>query len=139
MPVHADEGARRRLSVERLLQSMIPGWSWDGPSIPEHKPFYRQLLAGRDGRIWVRLWTEGHRVENEDHDPEDPRSTAVTWTESLRYDVFEPDGTYLGVVAPPDGFTPYVDPVFDGNHVWAVTRDELGVERVVRFRIVVGG
>ena len=139
VPVHADEGARRRVSVERLLQSMIPGWSWDGPSIPEHKPFYRQLLAGRDGRIWVRLWTEGHRVENEDHDPEDPRSTAVTWTESLRYDVFEPDGTYLGVVAPPDDFTPFVNPVFDGDHVWAVTRDELGVERVVRYRIVAEG
>ena len=138
-PVHDDEGARQRESVERRLQSNIPGWTWDGPSIPEHKPFYRELLAGRDGRIWVRLWTEANRVENEDHDPENPRSAPVTWVEPLRYDVFEPDGTYLGVVAPPDGFTPNVNPVFDGDYVWAVTRDELGVERVVRFRIVAGG
>ncbi|MCY3808349.1 MAG: 6-bladed beta-propeller [Gemmatimonadetes bacterium] len=137
--VHADEGARQRDNLERRLQANIPGWSWNGPPIPDHKPFFRQLLAGRDGRIWVRLWTEAHRVENTDHDPEDPRSDPVTWEEPLRYDVFEPDGTYLGVVVPPGGFTPYVNPVFDGDHVWGVTRDALGVERVVRFRIVVGG
>ncbi len=138
-PVHDDEGAQRRASVERRLQSNIPGWTWDGPSIPEHKPFYRQLLTGRDGRIWVRLATEGQPVENDNHDPEDPRSAPVTWVEPLRYDVFEPDGTYLGVVAPPDEFWPYTNPVFDGDHVWAVTRDDLGVQRVARFRIEVGG
>ena len=138
-PVHDDEGAQRRDNLERRLQSNIPGWTWDGPPIPEHKPFYQELLAGRDGRIWVRLWTEAHRVENEDHDPDDPRSAPVSWVEPVRYDVFEPDGTYLGVVVPPDEFTPYVHPVFDGDHVWGVTRDELGVQRVVRYRIVVGG
>ena len=137
-PVHDDEGARQRESLERRMQSNIPGWTWGGPSIPEHKPFYSELVAGRDGRIWVRLWTEAHPVENEDYDPEDPRSERVFWREPLRYDVFEPDGTYLGVVAPPDDFTPFVTPVFDGDHVWAVTRDELGVQRVVRYRIVVG-
>ena len=63
----------------------------------------------------------------------------VFWREPVRYDVFEPDGTYLGVVAPPEDFTPYVNPVFDGDLVWGVTRDELGVERVVRYRIEVGG
>ena len=57
----------------------------------------------------------------------------------MRYDVFEPDGTYLGVVHAPDEFTRFRLPVFDGDHVWAVTRDELDVERVVRYRIVVGG
>lgn len=137
-PVHDDEGARLRDNLERRLQSNIPGWTWDGPSIPEHKPFYRQLLAGRDGRIWVRLWTEAHRVENEDHDPDDPDSEPVTWVEPLRYDVFEPDGVYLGAVVPPDEFWPHVNPVFDEDHVWAVTRDALGVERVVRYRIEVG-
>jgi len=87
----------------------------------------------------VRLSTEAHRVENEDYDPADPRSPRVTWVEPLRYDVFEPDGTYLGAVVPPDEFAPRPNPVFEGDHVWAVTRDELGVQRVVRFRIVVGG
>ena len=36
----------------------------------------------------------------------------------------------------PDGFKAYPAPVFDGDRVWAVTRDELGVQRVVRYRNV---
>ena len=119
------------------MRERDPDWTWDGPPIPKHKPFFRALLAGRDGRIWVRVPTEAYPVENEDHDPEDPTSVPVSWRAPLRYDVFEPDGTYLGVVAPPDDVT-FSNPVFDGDYVWGVTRDELGVQRVVRYRIVVG-
>lgn len=137
-PIHDEERTRARERVERSMRNTDPDWSWDGPPIPEHKPFYQQLLVGRDGRIWVRLVTEGHPVEKGNQDPENPRSEPVTWEESLRYDVFQPDGTYLGVVVPPDGFSPFVQPVFDGDHVWGVTRDDLGVERVVRYRIEVG-
>ena len=136
--VRDEERAYERDRTVERMRDTDPGWDWNGPPIPEHKPFFRELLAGRDGRIWVWLTTEAHPVENEDHDLEDPSSAPVTWREPLRYDVFEPDGTYLGVVAPPDDFTPFVNPVFDGDHVWAVTRDELGVQRVVRYRIVVG-
>ncbi|MDE2874329.1 MAG: 6-bladed beta-propeller [Gemmatimonadota bacterium] len=139
VPVPEDERAHERAGVVAYMRGMVPDWSWNGPPIPEHKPFFHELLAGRDGRIWVRLATEAHPVENEDHDPEDPSSMPVDWREPLRYDVFEPDGTYLGIVAPPDDFSPWVEPVFDGDHVWAVTRDELGIQRVARFRIVVGG
>ena len=138
-PTHDDERALQRERTVRSMQRTDPDWSWDGPPIPDHKPFYRELLAGRDGRIWVRLATEAHAVGDEDHDPSDPSPAPVTWVEPLRYDVFEPDGTYLGVVAPPEDFTPFPNPVFDGDYVWGVTRDDLGVQRVVRYRIVVGG
>ncbi|MCY4573275.1 MAG: 6-bladed beta-propeller [Gemmatimonadetes bacterium] len=137
-PVHDDERASEREIVAREMQEFYPGWSWNGPPIPEHKPFFRDLVPGRDGRIWVRMWTEAHAVENEDYDPEDPISAPVSWREPVRFDVFEPDGTYLGAVSAPENFSTYPDPVFDGDYVWAVTRDELGVERVVRFRVVVG-
>lgn len=137
-PIHDDERSVQRERVVRSMRNTDPNWSWAGPPIPEHKPFYQGLLAGRDGRIWVRLVTESHAVENENYDPENPFSTRVIWREPLRYDVFEPDGTYLGVVVPPDGFSPYPNPVFDGDYVWAVSRDELGVQRVVRYRIAVG-
>ena len=126
VPVHDEERAYERARVVEYMRGMVPDWTWNGPPIPEYKPFFHELLAGRDGRIWVRLATEAHPVENEDHDPEDPSSMPVDWREPLRYDVFEPDGTYLGVVAPPDGFTHWAEPVFDGDYVWAVTRDELG-------------
>ena len=135
IPVLDAERSHERERIERRMRDRDPNWSWNGPPIPDHKPFYKELLAGRDGRIWVRVTTEGYEAENENHDSEDPTSMPVVWREPVRYDVFEPDGRYLGVVVPPDEFTPYVEPVFDGDQVWAVTRDELGVERVVRFRI----
>ena len=139
VPVSGEERAYQRESLVRMVRFSVPDWTWDGPRIPDHKPVFNQLLTGRDGRIWVRLSTEGRRIENEDHDPENPFSEAVTWRESTRYDVFEPDGTYLGVVVPPDDFAPSPDPVFVRDHVWAVTVDDLGVQRVVRYRIEVGG
>lgn len=139
VPVLDEERAHARERFERGMREAVPDWTGDAPPIPEHKPFFSYLLAGRDGRIWVRVATEGYPVENEDHDPEDPSSMPVLWRAPVRYDVFEPDGTYLGVVAPPDDFWPSASPIFDGDYVWAVTQDDLGVARVVRYRIVVGG
>ena len=133
-----EERAYQRERTVGGIRRSIPDWDWDGPAIPSHKPFFHELLAGRDGRIWVRLSTEGRPVDNDDHDPDDPGSFPVTWEEETRYDVFEPDGTYLGVVGAPDGFSRFPAPVFDSDHVWAVTEDGQGVERVVRYRIRTG-
>ena len=63
----------------------------------------------------------------------------MTWQETNRFDVFEEDGTYLGAVAAPDDYSGFVEPVFDRDHVWWVTTDELGVQRVVRYAIRLGG
>ena len=139
IPVSDAERDHERESTVRMIRLSIPGWDWDGPSIPRHKPVFKSLLSGRDGRIWVWLSTEAYSVENDDYNPDNPFSEPVSWIEPTRYDVFEPDGTYLGAVATPDGFSSYPNPIFDGDNVWAVTRDELGVQRVVRYRIVVGG
>lgn len=138
-PVAASEAERsyHRERLTRALRVTQPDWEWNGPPVPESKPPFRELLTGRDGRIWVRLWTQASPEENEDHDPEDSRSESVTWPSPLRYDVFEPDGTYLGAVNAPEGFAEFPRPVFDGDAVWAVTLDALDVERVVRFRIEV--
>jgi len=133
----AERGYHREVTTASIQRTQ-PDWSWNGPPVPETKRPFRGLVAGRDGRIWVQLWTEARPVVNEDHDPDDPRSQPVTWVSPVRYDAFEPDGTYLGVLAAPDGFlVSPAEPIFDGDHVWAVTRDELDVQRVVRYRIVV--
>ena len=139
VPVSTGERDYQRERTVRMVRFTVPDWRWSGPPIPQFKPVFRELSAGRGGRIWVRLWTEGHSIENEDHDPDDPFSETVSWHEATRYDVFEPDGTYLGVVDAPEEFRPWPPPVFDGDHVWAMATDELGVQRVVRYRIVVGG
>ena len=133
--VSDDEHDRHEQRIMSRMRQYDAGWSWDGPDIPEHKPPFRGLSAGSDGRIWVRLWTEAQRVANEEHDPANPESPPFTWVEPLRYDVFEADGTYLGAVVPPEGFSPSAPPVFGRSFVWAVERDDLGVERVRRYRI----
>ena len=130
-----DEHDRHEQRIMRRMRQVDAGWSWDGAAIPEHKPPFRGLRAGSDGRIWVRLWTEAKQVANEDHDPGNPESSPFTWVEPLRYDVFEADGTYLGAVVPPEGFSLSAPPVFGRSFVWAVERGELDVQRVVRYRI----
>ncbi len=138
-PVSAAERSHFTEDLTSGMRRTDPDWSWNGPPVPETKPPFRGVIAGRDGRIWVWVWTEAHAVENDDHDPDDPDSQAVTWRSPLRYDAFQADGTYLGALVAPDDVTYQPHPVFAGDHVWAVVRDELGVQRVVRYRIVVGG
>lgn len=130
----AERDAERQRIIGRL-RGLVPDWDWDGPPIPEQKPFFKELYAGRDGRIWVQLSTDGREVENLDYDPDNPRSQRVTWHEATRFDVFEEDGTYRGTVVAPDEFSGSVQPVFGRDHVWCVTVDELGVQRVVRYGI----
>ena len=108
------------------------------PSIPNRKPLYRSMIAGEDGRLWVRLFAEAEKTE-------DPGSSAPrggdgppprTWREPGVYDVFESDGVYLGQVRLPPGASLSVR---RGDHVWGVRRDDVGTPSVVRFRIVAGG
>lgn len=139
-PARVPEGERTfwREAITSQQQETSPGGRWQGPEIPEYKPYFEDFIAGRQGRIWVTVNTEARPVDNPRHDPDRPGSSPVTWRSHLRYDVFEGDGTYLGAVEPPGGFSGWPAPVFDGDLVWAATRDELGVPRLVRYRIEVG-
>jgi hypothetical protein len=112
-------------------------FAWTTP-IPAHKPAYQKLHVGRDGRIWV--WIPHASVKGEYTRAGQHR---VRWNEGPgSFDVFEPDGTYLGSVRLPSS-VPYepnprtVEPFFWGDHVWAVAKDTNDVEYVTRFRIVV--
>lgn len=138
VPVTPGERAEEEERATRNMRSMKPDWRWNGPPIPDHKPAYRRLMTGRDGRVWVMVSLPGERVDDPDYDPKDPDSVADEWREPTAFDVFEDDGTFLGRVHAPDDLATYPTPVFDGDHVWGVTRDELDVQRVVRFRIVRG-
>ena len=139
VPVSDDERRYLRDMITQSMRNTQPDWSWDGPPIPDDKPPFLQLHPGRDGRIWVLPWPEAHILEGDEQGPAGAPAGPMmnlVWTS---YDVFEEDGTYLGTVQVPEGFSAIPIPVFDGNHVWAVSRDELGVERVVRYRIEVEG
>jgi hypothetical protein len=134
-PVTNGEKAEEEARVTRNLRMTQPDWRWNGPPMPDRKPHFRRLYAARDGRIWVEVPLAGVEVDDPTYDPKDPEAVPDRWREPVAFDVFETDGTYQGRVRAPLEFSSSPTPVFDGERVWAVTRDELGVQRVVRFRV----
>jgi len=103
--------------------------------VPEAKPYFTELHADLDGRIWVRLSTKG-----EPYDPPPPPAAApgetprpqIRWRSPTVWDVFEPGGTFLGQLA-----LPWRTTLADarGNQVWAIQRGEDDENYIVRYRI----
>ena len=138
IPVQPAERASAESSVTAGMRVNAPDWQWNGPRIPDTKPPFKGVFPGLDGRIWVLLSTAAVETVNPNHDPSVRGSSATVWREGVSFDVFEADGSYLGRVDAPDNFgLPPVSPVpvFGEEAVWAVTRDELDVQRVVRYQI----
>jgi hypothetical protein len=137
VPVAPGEKSNRETLARWDMRRTQPDWRWNGPPIPDVKPPFQSVHTGRDGRIWVRVHQPGEPVPEDDIDePRGPDARpANRWREPLAFDVFEPDGTYLGIVHAPTGFSMSPAPVFDGDHVWAVQRDAWDVPYVVRFRV----
>lgn len=138
VPVLPEE---RDNAVERAtfnMRRMVPDWRWNGPPVPATKPPFRDLFTGRDGRLWVLLSSTGERIPAEEVDEhrDSNRMPPLRWREPVVFDVFEPDGRYLGRVNAPPGFSTYPEPVFAGDYVWAVARGEFDVQQIVRFRLV---
>lgn len=129
------EAREERARRTRNLRMTDPNWRWDGPDIPERKPPYDEIFTALDGRVWVYRQGPGVEVEDPAYDPSDPEAVEDRWRDTPLFDVFEVDGTYVGTVEAPLGLSVYPRPVFRGDRVWATTRDELGVQRVVRFRV----
>ena len=108
-------------------------------TIPQSKPFFRNLVAGADGRIWVQRHTRAEKVDpaketvrpacNVDRKGDPP---VITWREPNVWDVFEENGTYLGAVAVPPRTTLRA---INGDTVWGVQRGDSDEEYVVRFRL----
>jgi hypothetical protein len=147
VPVDPDEKADAEERITTNMRNNFPGWRWNGPATPDTKPPFRSLAVAEDGRIWVQLSQPAEQIpEDEQEDTQavgtarpggaPPAPRPPRFREPTVYDVFEPDGTYLGRVRTPDGFAAYPEPVFRGDFVWAVQRDELEVPQIVRYRIV---
>lgn len=141
VPVLADEADERERRIIEQMKSNFGSWRWNGPSIPDTKPPIRDLYVGEDGRIWVRVSMPGvetmtaEEARTEEERTGDPQ---IRFEEPVAFDVFEPDGRYLGHVRAPDGFQSYPVPIFRGDTVWAALRDDLGVISIVRLEVEVG-
>ncbi|MGD2215351.1 MAG: hypothetical protein PVJ64_01290 [Gemmatimonadales bacterium] len=138
VPVKPEERDEQERIITANLRQVDPGWRWSGDPIPEGKPPYQRLFVAEDGRIWVWLHQEAYKIDAADDSSEEDEPGRIpepTWTESVAFDVFEPDGRYLGTVRAPDGLATYPTPVARGDTLWAVVEDELDVPYIVRFHI----
>jgi hypothetical protein len=135
--VSSTEATERRAVIERNMKRLNPSWSWTAASIPSTKPAYLNFEVGEDGRIWVRVYTAGQPIPEDELPPVRPGPDGVvpprlTTREPIVYDVFAPEGRLLGRVAlPPRTRINRTR----GSHAWGVRQDEMDVEYAVRFRI----
>ena len=109
--------------TDELRRPVIDVWTERGsppyaePAFPDSLPFFRSILLGDTGGTWVER--EGGGV-----------GAAAEW------DVFDPDGIYLGPVLLPNGFRPHD---IRGNQMVGVWRDSLDVEYLQVRRIALPG
>lgn len=106
--------AEREEAMERLEWFTRQGGRLDPSRIPSRKPPIASFHVADDGHLWVRL-------------------TAAHDEEGVRYDVFDPDGRYLGEVRAETSFGSA--PLFQEDLVHGVVYDPLGVEYVVRWTV----
>lgn len=138
VPVTPEEADVQRRRITQRFQRQYGSWRWNGPDIPEAKPPFKDLFVSSEGEVWVSLSTAGIPVMTEAEALEEEAATGRTpprFREPVAFDVFSSDGRFLGPVTVPPTFRTEPEPVFRGNHVWAITRDEMDVPRIVRFRI----
>lgn len=134
--VNDEERAEHEERLTWMLKAIDPEWRWQGPHVPRTKRAYHSLLAGLDGRIWVQVAQPSVRVDSEPSSRKERRSAteppALDWVEPVVYDVFLPNGRYLGAVRVPDRVTIHAA---SQEHVWGVKLGEFDEQYVVRYRV----
>jgi hypothetical protein len=55
VPVNSEEAEALEGQLTSMFRRFSPGWSWNGPPIPDTKPPFQEIFIGVDGRIWVQL------------------------------------------------------------------------------------
>lgn len=136
-PVTDEERAQARANIEFTMRRVKRDFQWNGPEIPREKPPINDLAVGLDGRIWIQLSVPSVAYEPEspsDGNKDRPPPVNFRPTEK-RWDVFEPDGRYLGRIAAPRAVSVFV---MRGNLAWGVVRDENDVPAIVRMHVEPG-
>lgn len=138
-PVNGEEQAEWeafRAGLEERVRARPESRDTEFEPIPTVKPYFRQIYVGDDGRIWVFRYVAAEKRHDIEPVPERPDRPLLTWREPWTYDVFEPDGTFLGSAVVPETLRPHV---FRGEQIWGALADENDVEQVVRLRVVPEG
>jgi hypothetical protein len=129
-----DERAEEKESITWNMRQTQPTWSWVGPDIPDTKSPLIGLFVARDGNIWARVAVPSERIPDAELSPPREKGPPVRHYRSrATYEVFGPDGRFLGRVPMP----PRTNVVqADGEYLWGITRDDDDLPSIVRFRIV---
>lgn len=142
VPVNSDEASILERRITQNFRNRFPGWRWNAPRIPDTKPPFSDLFVGDDGRIWVVVAAPSEEFMSRAEAAEEEHTTGRVvnrYRSPVVFDVFEPSGDYLGRVTTPTQFSLSPRPIFRGETVWAVTRDEFEVQRVTRFEMAPAG
>jgi len=137
LTVHPEERAEHEARRQHLMRTQGQSMTAEPPPVPRVKPFFRGVYAGEDGTIWVHVHQDAVRRDP----PADASESApdapppINWSEPIVFDVFEPDGTYLGEVRVPPRTTLQT---FSRDQVWAIRRGEFDELYLVRMRVRVG-
>jgi hypothetical protein len=104
--------------------------------VPEAKPAFSELRTDSQGRFWVKRYVAAQRrvVREQATPPGTPARPTRSWHEPPTYDVFEPQGRFLGTVT-----LPWDARFYDARdrQIWATVSGEFGETYVVRYRIEV--
>jgi hypothetical protein len=133
-PVNSEERAEWEAFREGLEEQVrASGRDVQFEPTPAVKPYFRRIHVGDDGRIWVFRYVAAEKRHDIEPLPDRPERPLLTWREPWTYDVFEPDGTFLGSVVVPETLRPHV---FRDQRIWGALVDNNGVEQVVRLAVV---
>ena len=104
-------------AVDQVLQ---------GVSFADHYPTYARILVGPESTLWLQqvVTAEDAKAAGGEFNIQD--------TGSARWDVYNAEGHYLGVVTLPQRFQPTR---VAGDKMYGVWRDELDVQHAMRIRV----
>lgn len=131
-----------RAEVTRRMQTVDPGWRWNGPPIPLVREPYASLELASDGRVWVLLERPFDDIGanaassggggGRSGEPARAVGGACPSIPARRYDLFEPDGRYLGELTVPRDIALLRR---RGDELWARSCNGDGAPLVIRLRI----
>ncbi len=90
----------------------------------------KEIYIGKDGRVWVHRHVAAEWRDLPPRKPGDERPL-LAWREPVTFDVFNPDGTFLGTVVLPEN-SKFV--IAKDRALWGIVTGDDG-EQVVRWKI----
>jgi len=135
--VEPDEKASWERVTYAIMRDFNSRWEWEGPEIPDTKPFFTAVVPDHSGRLWVLREGEGRPVEGWT-EPEGWRGWEENppWVAERWFEVFEEEtGRYLGRVDRPEECELNPEPYIEGNTFICLTEDLVGRPVVRRYRL----